>query len=169
MYRGLCITVLLLTLLCGCSEQDSSTTQENSYAPPASQWPEDMENCLTDLGWDVEIGSDGRISIRQLPNEQVDQYNEDMRQCESQYGYDLPREPISAEQAEEIWDRFLDAATCIENLGYAVEDPPSRESAIEALQQVPIDLGWDPMQQVKLTGSDSDLDQAYSECDIPQL
>lgn len=75
---------------------------------------------------------------------------------------------MTDEQAEEYFDALLEVAECVRELGYQVADPPSRQAAVEALQQNVIDLGWDPYEDVTLNaGSNDKTDEVYRECPQP--
>lgn len=125
----------------------------------------DMAECLTAKGWQVRADPDGGITGGAIPAGQEDSFLEDQAACISEYGYDIPRPPITAEEAETIWDELLAVAECVKGLGYDVAEPPSRGFAVEALQQQPIDLGWWPHDHVP----PSERDRSYTECPTPVL
>lgn len=103
-----------------------------------------------------------------VPEEQADQFEADHDDCVNRVQPDEPPPPMNSEQADAYFDRLLDVAACVRALGYQVEEPPSRQAAVEALQQEVINLGWDPYEHpTRTVGSREELNEVYRECPQP--
>ncbi|HIW62414.1 MAG TPA: hypothetical protein H9881_08160 [Candidatus Stackebrandtia excrementipullorum] len=159
------IGVLLLSVLllagCGDGEDTSSTPERHTER----EWATDMADCLTDKGWNVTAGSDGSLSA-ETPTEQYEQYESDREDCSAELGYDQPLPVRTAEEAEAYFDALLEAADCVRDLGYTVADPPSRQYAVEQIQQPVIDLGWDPYDAVRPL-SEETIEEVFTACPEP--
>lgn len=157
--------ILSVMALAGCS----SAGEEDVATDRAGAQPADLiADCLRELGWDVTTHPDNSMSTGGIPDDQRDRFDSDHKQCIQEGGFDQPRPPITEQQASEYFDALLEAGDCVSDLGYLVDDPPSRQAAIEALQQERIDVGWDPYEQVILT-EPSKLEDVYRECPPPRL
>lgn len=99
--------------------------------------------------------------------QQEDQYRADYDICVDQVQPDEPRPPMTEEQAETYFDALLEVADCVRGLGYQVAEPPSRQAAVEALQQPIIDLGWDPYEDPVRNAGTEEIDNVYRACPQP--
>lgn len=167
MRSPLLITTLVVCVLAGCSgsQQEEASDQATSY-PPVREAVELLAECMQERGWDVEVLGDGRLSS-EWPSEQADQAESDYASCEREAGLDKPRPPRSKGDAEAYFDALLEAAECVRSLGYDVEEPPSREFAVEELQNEVTDLGWDPYTAVDNISMET-IEEVYAACPPPE-
>lgn len=95
------IGVIAVCAVAGCSAQ-SAPAQSAAPAPSASRasaqdFAVNMQTCLAEAGWTVTVTVDGSYES-EVPVEQADAFDEARLACESRFGYDLPPEPMEAEQ-----------------------------------------------------------------------
>jgi hypothetical protein len=134
--------------------------------PPATtEAATDLVSCLIAQGWDVTANPDGSY-LAAVPSDQMDRFQADEAECIEMFRFD---EPVTQTQAETFFDALLDAAECVRELGYHVDDPPSRRFAVEEIQKPIIDLGWDPYEQPKFTASHEEMNEVYLTCPPPSL
>jgi hypothetical protein len=157
---------LLLVLLAVTVMACASDRNGAPGAPPAAtEAPTDLVSCLIAQGWDVTANPDGSY-LAAVPSDQVDRFQAAEAECIEMFRLD---EPVTESQAEAFFDALLDAAECVRELGYHVDDPPSRRSAVEEIQKPIIDLGWDPYEQPKFTASHEEMNEVYLACPPPSL
>lgn len=153
----------MTSLVAGCTGTGPTPAEPDSAANPS----EAIATCLREKGWDVTVHPDNSISS-EYPEEQDDQFMSDYENCSDQVHPDQPRPPMTEAQAEAYFDALLDVADCVRGLGYRVAEPPSRQAAVEALQQEIIDLGWDPYESAVLGGgTEEEIDDVYRACPQP--
>lgn len=161
--RGTSLIMVVTALVAACSGSESDP------APPplaTDQPAEAIAACLRERGWEVTAHPDNSVSAN-YPREQEERYLEDQADCSSQVQPDAVP-PMTEPQAEKYFDGLLEAADCVRDLGFQVAEPPSRQAAVEALQQPVIDLGWDPYEDaVRGAGSQEELDDVYRTCPQP--
>src|SRR5690606_7917850 len=126
----------------GCTPQEAETQPQESAANGPSL-AEALAACVRDKGWDAEPQRDGSV-IYSFPEEQRDQFTADRDACNEELGANEPPPPMNEDDAEAMFDALLETAECVRGLGYPVDEPPSRQAAVEALMQPIINLGWDP-------------------------
>lgn len=159
------VIVLAAVAMTGCSASEDNNSDKGDASSPIFEAQETLAVCMQDLGWEVEVLADGRIDSS-YPTTQRDAFEADYDECTQLAGLDEPLPPLTQEEAAEYFEALLAAAECLEDLGYSVADPPSRELAIEELQKEIIDLGWDPYDSAK--SSEDSMTEAYTECPPPQ-
>jgi hypothetical protein len=159
-------SVVLLTAACSGSEPDAEAA-DAATPPPREQLAPDMEQCLTDKGWEVKAGAGNRLTLSGggTGANEIERFLADQEDCYTEYGYDVARPRITEAEAHALWDELLAAAECVEELGYHVAEPPSRAFAVERLQQPVIDLGWWPHENVPAL----EQNRSHTECPTPAL
>lgn len=178
MNRIFTVSLLILLLpLAACSnnspdtsnepeELSSSDTANEEGVSPRDGFAEAVAECLTEKGWDVTVNADHSI-ISEVPTDQQSQFEADHDECADSVG-SVSELSITQEDAESIWFAMLDAAECVSGLNpdWAPDEPPSQQSAIEALQQSPIDLGgWSPHMNVP----PEEQEYSNTECPAPAI
>jgi hypothetical protein len=161
--RSVVTIVAMVGLLAACA----GSAPDPAEPGPAANPSEAIAACLQEKGWDATAHPDNSVS-GEVPIEQRDQYLADEEDCLDQVQPDQPRPPMSEQQAEAYFDGLLEVADCVRGLGYEVAEPPSRQAAVEALQQPIINLGWDPYEQpVRGSSTEEEIDGVYRACPQP--
>lgn len=179
MRRLISVSVMVaLISLSSCSKEGSAPPSEADVSggpgisdtdlgvSPREDYVKLMAECLAAKGWDVSVNADNSMSS-EYPVDQESQYMADEEECQNTVG-DLPPVANTQAEAETIWNEMLDAADCVAELNsdWAPDAPPSKESAIEALQQDPIDLGdWGPHMNVP----PDQIEYSYTACPTPAI
>lgn len=124
-----------------------------------------MAQCLEDLGWDIDVDG-GSVSVRQLPDEQVDQYLADRDDCLATLGYDeLPPPSFTADELARAYEVLLEVADCVRDLGHHVPDAPSRQAFIDQMLEHPIPQ-WHPYDGVVRDGDPGQIQQVEEHCPL---
>lgn len=160
--------LLALGLLVGaCSDDAAPSESSNEWAPPSDEYAPAITACLHDRGWDAVITDDGGVDIA-MPEGQAGQYDADYEECLAETGFDRPSRPFDSESAAAYFAAMLEAAACVEGLGYVVAEPPSEEVAIEQLINGTFGIEWNPYEQPAMNTKRGDsLEQVYAECPLP--
>lgn len=157
----------MVMAIAGCTSMDQTGKAATTTASPAPSSKDDatakMVRCLTEKGWEVKVGEDGRSYEYSLPSSQRSQFQVDEKDCRHEFGLDvLP--PITQQYAEHAYDVYLRAAECVRGLGHQVSDPPSKQAFVEELMRRRI-ASWHPYDEVMK--SDPNLHgQLERECPI---
>lgn len=107
-------------------------------------WADDMEWCLTELGWDVSATEDGGGIDWNVVNEGDDEQRQaDTHGCSELIGHGED-EYFTEDYLARSYDERVQQAECIRELGYEIGEPPSREVFIEQSQQERIAV-YDPL------------------------
>ena len=135
--------VVSLGLLAGCAGGDlpaSNPNGEPASAQDLDRWSENMQGCLQEKGWDVEVSPDGGMNMT-VPTGQEDAYDSDVKACEASFGYDVV--PVyTDDQVREIYKKVVATADCLTEQGYEPGTPPSEQAFVEQVKSGP--GGWDP-------------------------
>lgn len=158
--------VTALVGLSGCGADAPDRTVEQSPDVSASTYAADMVRCLTDLGWHVVATSDtSYVTPDGIPDAQFDLFARDEQQCSIDTGHNAPPPTLSQTEIEEQYDRLVEVARCIEQLGYAVPPPPSKKLFVEeglATQFPP----WHPYEALRALDSLAEMEAARAECPV---
>lgn len=103
-------------------------------------------HCMVDRGWALALSGDSPAEGWDIavPEEQLDVYTSDDAECQAESGLaDLGPPMVSSVEAAELYDLLLDVTDCVRGLGLEVEEPPSRQTFVEALVTHPIPI-WHP-------------------------
>lgn len=159
----------LVAFVGGCTDSEPDATSQPTTQATGNP-SEVVAACLQGKGWDVTAHPDNSYSVAGLPQDQVSQYEADEEACRSSAGMDQPQPPMTLRQAEEYYDALVEVADCVRDLGYQVDDPPSRRAAVEALMRPTVDLdGW-PYGNDNLRGlSPEEYDELFAACPEPAL
>lgn len=160
--RKVVVVVAVASMIAGCTGEGEPSPVEATGGNPSVA----IAACLQEKGWDVTAHPDNSVSA-EIPVQQEDQYRADYDICVDQVQPDEPRPPMTEEQAETYFDALLEVADCVRGLGYQVAEPPSRQAAVEALQQPIIDLGWDPYEDPVRNAGTEEIDNVYRACPQP--
>lgn len=96
------------------------------------EWLYALADCVEEGGFAVLIDEDeGSLAAANLPSEQTDAWNSHTEKCMMEVG-EIRREELSEDQVRALFKDYLAAADCLENLGYEISDPPSRESWVKS-------------------------------------
>lgn len=152
--------VTCVMLLGSCSSATSDAGVTTTTAPPSSvdesnalgSWEEYTEQaerahrahrrCMEARGWEYQDEGDG-YSIA-IPEEQFEVHQTDDQECQEESGLaDLGPPVVSAQEAQELYDIFLEVADCVRGLGMEVQEPPSRQAFVDSLVSYPIPI-WHP-------------------------
>ena len=157
-------SVVSLGLLAGCvggGSPASNPSGEPPSAPDLDSWPGNMQACLEEKGWDVEVSPDGGMNMT-VPTGQEDAYDTDVKACEESFGYDVV--PVySDDQVREIYKKVVATAQCLAEQGHDPGTPPSEQTFVEQVQNGP--GGWDPYSDLyPATMDDEEYYAALGEC-----
>lgn len=131
-------SVVSLTFLAGCS--GAPAVEPSSQAANLDDWGDNMQGCLEEAGWEVEITPDGGIR-NNVPEGQESTYDADYSACEASFGYDVPP-TYTDEEVRAIYEEVVATATCLEEHGHSPGTPPTEQTFVEQVQSGP--GGWDP-------------------------
>lgn len=135
---------LLLLTSCAGGSDESAPTEGSADVQDLDNWGENMEKCLLDKGWEIEMLPDGGINVT-VPKGQEDSYDADYKACEESFGYDTP--PVySDEEVREIYKQVVATAECLTEQGQDPGAPPSEQTFVEQVQSGP--GGWDPYSEL---------------------
>jgi hypothetical protein len=129
---------------------------------PDAQWAPTMSQCLRDKGWDVTV-ADGKLDAT-YPTSQEASYQHDIRVCHDELGYRMVAIP-SREDAGQAYDTLLDVSRCLGEHGYAVSQPPSRDSYMDALTKGRI--VWHPYSAALQSANPPMLSDLERACPVP--
>ncbi|WP_130485422.1 hypothetical protein [Microcella putealis] len=119
--------VLLLAGVTGCSASDDTVP-----APVATSERHAAElraACLTERGWDVVVAPDNAVAA-EIPADQMDVYVRDSEECGE--GLAPDRQSFTTEQWGEWYALAIEAADCLADEGFAVDDRPSLQAFTDA-------------------------------------
>jgi hypothetical protein len=165
-HRGVIVGTALITLaVTGCSSGVEGVGGVSPTSAPAQDYGVNMQRCLAEDGWDVEVTSDGGIAGG-FPRDQSNRFIENHMACIRRFGYDLTPPHLTYEEASELYEALLDVADCMRQLGYHVSEPPSRHAYAERLASGGF-AEWHPHQAVGFA-SPSDRERVAQECPHPR-
>ncbi|WP_157000935.1 hypothetical protein [Agromyces laixinhei] len=121
-----------IILLAGCGQAKGAEPQVSeppspTALPESGSRAESILSCMAGLGYEGSIGNDGTITFPPVPDEQHDLFQEDMNSCTEE----TPYVPLNDTQVREMYALELENKTCLEGLGYQVEEPPSEDVYID--------------------------------------
>lgn len=160
------VSLAVAAALVGCSGGDPPSMTPQPTMAPVEDFAINMQRCLGEKGWEVEVSWDNSIGMSGLPPEQRDQYDADVQVCLAAFGYDEPPRPLTQEEAQDLYDAMLLVAECVRGLGYTVPDPPSKQTYAEWLTTPGGLAKWTPYSGIPMTSRD-DRKRAQQECPPP--
>lgn len=126
-----------------------------------------LVDCLTEAGFPPETPADVSIPEWQIPEAQVDAFNLAEYTCKAQYPLAAQyTEPLEGEQLGVVYDFWLtETIPCLADLGYEVEEPPSRDVFIAGEPWDPRESTYEQVMADISAGRWVDEEQVYSvEC-----
>lgn len=158
--RILLAAVALSAAACGSDDSaDAPTATENS-APAAADFATQMQRCMADAGFEIEILEDGGISSQVAP-EQIGVRDDAMNRCADDLGFAEPPAPLTDDQLTALYDSYVEVAECMADSGYPTAEPPSKQTFVDSGAQ-----DWHPYDAVPV-GSVSDFAALESDCPQP--
>jgi hypothetical protein len=94
-----------------------------------SEWHDRWLSCMRDNGYDPQIRDDGGVEFDGDP----EAVSAQVAVCSTQAGPDVTYAPITAAEADQLYDMELAANACLAEHGVAITDPPSREQYVDAV------------------------------------
>jgi hypothetical protein len=160
-----------LALIAACSSEDPAPAGDNTgeYMPLISSQEagELMQQCMSNRGWEVELNEFAELESN-LPDEsQSDEYNADIEACWGEHDLDKPPRPMDQATAEAYFDLLVESAGCLEDLGFSISEPPSRETYVEQLASAD-SLPWDPFADIVELVTGEEWDEARRACPQPE-
>lgn len=176
--RRLCVASLLVVLFAGCSEAapdrtpDSATTTDISPDRVAEvvAWEQAqvrVRTCLQDKGFDVPVAADGEWELNVPAGEDgVDRARQALGECREIAEVPEPI-PLTDGEMRTMYQLLVASHTCLEELGYPLEDPPSEETFVAIYElsqsgQSP-EAPWSPYVEIEVTTT------IESACPQPEL
>lgn len=177
--------IAVAPLTAGCTgEQTGADLEALPSSPPASTSPSPQEEsrsifdgtqrewlyayagCMEDGGFAVKVNEEqGNFDSVDLPPEQYDAWNSHMEKCGQKVG-DPKIDELTDAQVRDHFDDYLATANCLEELGYEISEPPSRESWVKSWDTA---LNWMPHGEVSDVIDDpSEWERVNQECPQPQ-
>lgn len=148
----------------------SSSSSEEGTRPifdgTKREWLYAYAGCMEDGGFAVKVNEEqGNFDSVDLPPEQYDAWNSHMEKCGQAVGN--PKfEELTDAQVRAHFDDYLVTATCLEELGYEISEPPSRESWVKSWDTA---LIWSPYREASDVIDDpSEWERVNQECPQPQ-
>jgi hypothetical protein len=123
----------VLLTLAACTAGGPDPAGQVATVAPVEDFGVNMQRCMAEAGWDVAVTWDDGIDSGQIPPGQFDRYQDDQAACLRRFGYDRAPRPYTFGEAVELYDKLLDVAACVEELGYSVPEPPGRQAYAEHL------------------------------------
>lgn len=168
---------VVAAVVCGvaaCSDGTAPEAADAAWTEPGwmvekrqseEEFTEAVNSCLKDAGWDVEASADGMYLFDDLDDADARAFGEVLSACTDEHG---DRELPSREATEVLYAHALDTAACLEDAGYEVSDPPSKEAYVEDVLERSPDT-WVPFQDVIDGPKFVDIDMAeyqalYARC-----
>lgn len=145
----------------GDAEPSESAGSEVSIAP-AEDYETNMAGCMGDKGWNVIIipEAEGGGITAEIPQAQAEAFRADNFACAAEFGYDQPPPPMSEEDARAYLAKVVEAAECVEDLGFEVPARPAEQDSLEGLMSVELDPRWDVFANVP----DGELSRTQGTC-----
>lgn len=137
---------VMMTLLTGCASTEEAPTSEANM-----EWAANMQSCMNEGGWDIEVRPDGGISAN-YADDQASAFNAAYAECETKFGYDVAP-TYTDDEIKAIYAKVVDTAACITEQGYDPGEPPTEQTFID---QVRGDGGWDPYIDLYVPGGLTD-------------
>jgi hypothetical protein len=178
------VAMTLVLAAAGCTPDDGPTGQPPSTpspdapaattdAGPLAIGPSDEDEeayrqtwlrCMRDRGWETTVNTDGSFRT-EVPDDQDEVYHADFEDCQQEAGVHLPPLEVTPEYAGAVYDRLLEVAECVRDLGYHVPDPPSRQAFVDALVAYPIPA-WHPYNSAYDAGGPGAQQRVEAECPV---
>jgi hypothetical protein len=159
-----------LMLLPACSGTSGEQTAESAgdYMPLMSRMEagETLRDCMTDLGWDVELSEFGEIESEHTDAE-VERYAADLEACFVENGFDKQPPPMDPDVAGGFFDLLVESAACLDDLGYAISAPPARQAYIDELVTGHSAI-WDPYADIVELVTPEEWDEVRRSCPQPE-
>lgn len=118
----------LVVVLAGCggapSARESYRPGELSGVPP--NFGVNMQACLADAGWDVDVTSDGGVQTS-IPEESEGVYDAAVADCQAEFGYDKAVELTDAQYGK-LHAALIELVRCLSDEGFTVTDVPSKQA-----------------------------------------
>ncbi|MGO1594775.1 MAG: hypothetical protein ACTHW1_10875 [Ancrocorticia sp.] len=135
--------------------------------PEPEEMPEVQAQCLRAQGFDAYSSADGSVWTESVPDDQIPANNRAFTICELQYPIDpVTSGPYPREALDTLYDYDISTVVpCLEELGYVVEEPPSKESWVDAM--VVEGIAWNPYDSLKtgeLASDHAKLGEIYTAC-----
>jgi hypothetical protein len=114
--------------------------------------------CLQDRGWESELDETTGQIYTPVPESDENAFDEDDAACFDELGVDPDRSLTSAE-FDTLYAQYLEGAHCIEQQGFVVSEPPSRQVFQETYET----NAWVPWTEV----GDDDFAEVLDRCPMP--
>nr|NLD39655.1 hypothetical protein [Actinomycetales bacterium] len=151
---------------CGGSEAPPSAETESpslSRAQANARNLAEYARCMQDRGWDAVFEDDGVTVGYHV--DQEDAFRADEAECHELSGIE-DFGPYTVAESDAAYDASLEVAECLQEAGFPVDDPPSRESYIATI----LDGGipWSPFDAVFNEGTE-EFAKAEKACPLPEM
>lgn len=84
-------------------------------------------DCMTGAGWSVSRSWSGGIESDEIPQEQLEAYDESLAICSESSGWS-GMASVNDEQKEELYEQEVANHSCLTELGIESAEPPTRET-----------------------------------------
>jgi len=110
----------------GCAGQTPAAPNSSGSEDPLRQ----VQDCMKDAGWDVEIAEDGSISTF-VPTDQASEYEAASAKCWESYPVKAFADLTEAEQSN-LYAKHVAVRDCVVALGIDVAPAPSFQSWVDS-------------------------------------
>jgi hypothetical protein len=170
--------VVAVSLLTGCGADntdgvppDPSPTGYDGrpvFEGSEREWIHANAACLQERGFDVSIEEQGvppnlTWVPKNLPQEQVDAYNEAFAACLDEIGEPAPGPPATEADLREEYRLEVATAECLRKLGYEISDPPSEDVFVETFE----DPAWLAYGELPADMPPGEWERVNEECPQP--
>ncbi|MFE7845522.1 hypothetical protein ACFUTX_10070 [Microbacterium sp. NPDC057407] len=119
-----------------------------------------MQSCLADAGWDVDVTSDGGVQIN-IPEESESAYDAAVHDCEAVFGYDKPVVLTDAQYGK-LYVALTEMVECLRDSGFTVAGIPSEQAFRDG---APFDPYGELLETEQL--APADFDKVQTRCPQP--
>ncbi|WP_406245403.1 hypothetical protein ACI7YT_10085 [Microbacterium sp. M] len=138
--------------------QAAPDESQTEYATPVDLMNARVD-CLEDKGWTVEVDAESvQFSVNTVSDEEQLKLEQDDLDCYEELGYD-PNRTLTADEFDELYDQYRDAAECLRGEGFEISDAPSRQVFAETYYSD----AWLPWDQV----DEASFNEALDACPMP--
>lgn len=147
----------------GPQKPEGSKPTIGAFEGPVEEYMPAVVTCLQEAGWDaIYRPEDDSISVPSVTFEQRKAFSRARRNCDVELGVPEEEPPMTKDEIGEVYDYYTTTLTaCIQDHGYPVNDPPSRDTYISGYYE---SAGWSPYNTVPEQLSEAEWLQLNVDC-----
>lgn len=137
--RGALVAVCAACLMTACTStmaeppDGAEPPADRTYDGTPVEWVNEFADCMRKSGFAVTVDESVPtfLPADDLPDDQIGAWDEAFDKCREDLG-PPPVEPLDPEQLPKLYEATLAAKVCLEDLGFAISEPPSLQAWIES-------------------------------------